>query len=123
VAAARGINTKAVKAWLKKFDPASCRDALCSASDSTFPIRVPLQARSGEGDWIGWLLIGPRPDGSLLSKDEQGALVDVAGPITRAVRIVSRREIRERALLDRIEAIEARLAEPSSKRGRQLNPN
>ena len=123
VAAARGINTKAVKAWLKKFDPASCRDALCSASDSTFPIRVPLQARSGEGDWIGWLLIGPRPDGSLLSKDEQGALVDVAGPITRAVRIVSRREIRERALLDRIEAIEARLTVPSSKRGRRLNPN
>ncbi len=110
VAAARGIDAKSVKQWLKEFDPASCRDALCSTSDKTFPVRVPLQAQADDGDWIGWLLVGPRPDGSLLSKDEQNALVDVAAPITRAVRIVTRRELREKSLIERIEAIEARLS-------------
>ena len=124
VAAARGIDNAATKAWQKDFDPAACRDALCSASDMTFPIRVPLQARTDDGNWIGWLLVGPRPDGSLLSKDEQAALVDVAGPITRAVRIVGRRETREKALTDRIEAIEAKLQparnRPASKRSKAV---
>ena len=113
-AAARGIDAKSAKAWLKEFDPDACRDALCSTSDTTFPIRVPLQACADDGEWIGWLLIGPRPDGSLLSKDEQNALVDVAAPITRAIRVVTRREAREKALTDRIEALEARLAELKS---------
>jgi hypothetical protein len=59
---------------------------------------------------IGWLLVGPRPDGSLLSKDEQRALIDVADPMTRAIRVVARREQREHALERRIEALEARPA-------------
>jgi len=113
-AATRGIEANAAKQWLKDFDPASCRDVICSSSDATFPIRVPLQARVDDGAWIGWLLIGPRPDGSLLSKDEQNALVDVAGPITRAIRVVTRRELREKALTDRIEALEAKLAKSKS---------
>ena len=124
-AAARGIEMKVAKDWLKTFDPATCVDALCSTSDTTFPIRVPLQARADDGDWIGWLLVGPRPDGSLLSKDEQNALVDVAGPITRAIRVVTRRELREKALTDRIEALEAKLTTSKSsapKRQKTVKP-
>jgi len=113
--ATRGIAPDAVAEWLQAFDPAECRDAVCSSSDTTFPIRVPLQTKTGEGDWIGWLLVGPRPDGSLLSKDEQRALVDVAGPMTRAIRVVARREQREHLLERRIEALEARLAPVESK--------
>jgi hypothetical protein len=113
--ATRGIAPAAVAEWLQAFDPAECRDAVCSSSDTTFPIRVPLQTKTGEGDWIGWLLVGPRPDGSLLSKDEQRALVDVAGPMTRAIRVVARREQREQLLERRIEALEARLAPVESK--------
>ena len=71
---------------------------------------MPLRSKTDDGDLIGWLLVGPRPDGSLLSKDEQRALIDVADPITRAIRIVARREQREHALERRIEALEARLA-------------
>ena len=113
--ATRGIAPEAVAEWLQAFDPTECREAVCSSSDTTFPIRVPLQTKTGEGDWIGWLLVGPRPDGSLLSKDEQRALVDVAGPMTRAIRVVARREQREHLLERRIEALEARLAPVESK--------
>ena len=109
-AATRGVTPDALAEWLQAFDPTECRDAVCSSADATFPIRVPLQTRTDEGDWIGWLLVGPRPDGSLLSKDEQRALIDVAGPMTRAIRVVARREQREHALERRIEALEAHLA-------------
>jgi len=115
VAAARGISTKAVAAWLKEFDPATCQDDVCASSDRTFPIRVPLQTKSREGEWIGWLLVGPRPDGSILSKDEQRALVEVSDPITMAIRIASGREERERMLESRIEALEARLSPKPAK--------
>ena len=120
VAATRGIAPDAVKEWSKKFDADACSDAVCSAADQTFPIRVPLRPKTGDGELAGWLLVGPRPDGSLLSKDEQRALVDIAAPLTRAVRIVARREQRERLLERRIEALESRLApakpKPSRKR-------
>ena len=46
---------------------------------------------------IGALLVGPRPDGSKLGKDEQDALGEVADPIARAVKIVRLREARESA--------------------------
>ena len=120
VAATRGIAPDAVKEWTKKFDADACSDAVCSAADQTFPIRVPLRPKTGDGELAGWLLVGPRPDGSLLSKDEQRALVDIAAPLTRAVRIVARREQRERLLERRIEALESRLTptkpKPSRKR-------
>lgn len=116
IAATRGIARDAATDWLKQFDPAACRDALCSATDATFPIRVPLQAKADDGEWIGWLFVGPRPDGSLLSKDEQNALVEIAGPMTRAIRVVARREQREQALVQRLEALERRLSpNPSTK--------
>lgn len=114
-AAVRGISDDAVADWQRAFDPTTCQDEICSSSDRTFPIRVPLQTKSSEGEWIGWLLVGPRPDGSILSKDEQRALVDVAGPITMAIRIATRREDRERMLESRIEAIEAHLSPKPSK--------
>ena len=108
-AATRGIRKDAVAEWLQTYQPADCRGAVCSSTDAIFPIRVPLESRTDDGGPIGWLLVGPRPDGSLPSKDEQRALADVAGPITRAIRVVARREQREHALERRIEALEARM--------------
>lgn len=120
VAATRGIAADPVADWSKSFGADAGADGVCSAGDPTFPIRVPLRSKTGDGELAGWLLVGPRPDGSLPSKDEQRALVDVAGPLTRAVRIVVRREQRERSLERRIEALESRLApakpKPSRKR-------
>ena len=105
----RGTSPESVDQWLSGFDPASCRDELCTASDKLFPIRVPLQTPMDER-LAGWLLVGPRPDGSLLSKDEQEALVEVAVPITRAIRIVTRRQLHESTIVSRIEALERRLS-------------
>jgi hypothetical protein len=107
IAGTRGISDDAVEEWLVGFKPSECRDALCSARDKLFPIRVPLETVT-EKD-IGWLLIGPRPDGSVLSKDEQETLVEIAGPIARAIRIIIRRNARDELLLGRIEEQQQRI--------------
>ena len=121
VADSRGITVDEAKAWLDRNDPADCATGICQAADPLFPLRVPLRARHGDEATVGFLLIGPRPDGSLLSKDEQEALIEVADPIARAVRNVMKREQREgelhRAIArqsERIDAIERRLESRSS---------
>ena len=58
-----------------------------------FPLAVPL--RMGQGDAIGTLLVGPRPDGRTVGKDAREALEEIADPIARAIRIVRLRERRE----------------------------
>ena len=70
----------------------------------------------------GWLLIGPRPDGSLLSKDEQEALIEVAAPIARGIRIVERRNERDQRLLGKLEDQQQRITKLEAqltRRGRQ----
>ncbi len=44
---------------------------ICEPSDRLFPIRVPLVPSSDEEEPIGYLLVGPRPDGSIPSREEQ----------------------------------------------------
>jgi GAF domain-containing protein len=48
-----------------------------------------------QGEPIGTLLVGPRPDGRPVGKDEREALEEIADPIARAIRIVRLRERRE----------------------------
>lgn len=116
----RGVSEEAVEQWLTGFDEAGCRDALCSVRDKLFPIRVPLETIMEKG--AGWLLIGPRPDGSLLSKDEQEALIEVAAPIARGIRIVERRNERDQRLLGKLEDQQQRITKLEAqltRRGRQ----
>jgi len=61
-------------------------------ADGVFPVRIPLRARHNHGEPVGWLLLGPRPDGSLYGKDEQEVLAELSDPIARAVHIVLQRE-------------------------------
>ncbi|MGQ0587973.1 MAG: hypothetical protein ACT4N8_00395 [Sphingosinicella sp.] len=70
---------------------AACQDRL-------FPHRVALEL-DGLGTF-GWLLLGPRPDGSLLGKDEREAVAGIAGPLARAIFAVQRAAERERRLAD-----------------------
>jgi hypothetical protein len=111
-----GASREEAKMWLASFTPSPRPEAtLCEPDDPLFPVRVPLCTAQNR-DCLGWLLVGPRPDGTQIGGDEQEALVEIADPVARAITIVRKREHREEeiaALLAeqrrRIEALEARL--------------
>jgi hypothetical protein len=89
---------------------------------------VPLVPSSDEEEPIGYLLVGPRPDGSIPSRSEQTTLDEVSEEIARAIRTVIKREAREARTSEliadnsrRIEALEAligRTVAVSAKRSR-----
>ena len=89
-----------------------------------FPFRIPLVPSSDREEPIGYLLVGPRPDGSIPSRDEQKALKEVSESIARAIRTVIKREAREHEVAEpskatpRIDSLEApaRLGQQSSDR-------
>ncbi len=122
---ARGISVDEVKAWRSSRFADDYTSDICEASDRVFPIRVPLIPSSGDEAPVGFLLVGPRPDGSVPSRDEQKALAGVSEPIGRAIRTVIKREAHEREITElveantqRIERLEALLAVPN-KSGRK----
>ena len=87
---------------------------------------MPLVPSSDDEEPIGYLLVGPRPDGSIPSRDEQKALAEVQESIARAIRTVIKREARELQVAElitanarRIEALEALLAASGLAPGRQ----
>lgn len=128
VAAARGVASREVESWLASDRAASRHDRLCEVADNHFPVRVPLTPGHDGGVPLGTLLVGGRPDGSIISKSEQRALVEVAEPIARAIRIVIKRESLEQKIADaiaknanRIAAIEAALL-PSGSSGTHTPP-
>lgn len=112
VAAAREVAPEEVQAWVAgaRLDPA-CEEMECDRSDPSFPMRVPLRVRHGAAAPLGWILLGPRPDGSFYGKDEREALAEVADPVARALRVVMLREEREAAQEARLAAIEQKLRE------------
>jgi hypothetical protein len=72
-----------------------------------WPTEVPLAIAHHEVS-VGTLLVGPRPDGTPVGKDEREALVEIADPVARAIRIVRAREgqhARHEARLSEIEAL------------------
>lgn len=84
---------------------------LCESSDRVFPLRVPLVPSSDDEEPIGYLLVGPRPDGSIPSKEEQKALAGVSESIARAIRTVIKREAREEKVAELIESNRRRIEE------------
>jgi len=114
---ARGLSVDEVEAWRATAFAQDYKSDMCEPSDKLFPIRVPLIPSSDDEEPIGYLLVGPRPDGSIPSRDEQKALGEVREAIARAIRTVIKREAREAQVaeligdnLRRIEALEALLA-------------
>jgi hypothetical protein len=115
----RGISKEKVEVWQNETPNWDKGADHCEASDKVFPIRIPLIPGEGE-DVLGFLLVGPRPDGSVISRDEQKALKEVAEPIARGIRNVIRRVAYERRLesmIDdtarRLEELEARIGSPA----------
>jgi hypothetical protein len=109
VAAVRGTDRPGAADWLKAAELSG--EAMTSdREDPTFPLRLPLVVTAEGREVVGWLLLGPRPDGSFYGKDELDALRDVAEPIARAVHIARLREAREAGLTRELKAIRAELA-------------
>jgi hypothetical protein len=123
---ARGLSLEEVEAWRTSTFAQDYKRDICEPSDKLFPIRVHLVPSSDDEEPIGYLLVGPRPDGSIPSHDEQKALKEVSESIARAIRTVIKREAREAQVAEliasnarRIEALEALLAVPQAITGRQ----
>src|SRR4051812_14176200 len=112
----RGLSIDEVEAWRTSRFAQDYKSDICEPTDKLFPIRVPLVPSSDQEEPIGYLLVGPRPDGSIPSKDEQKALAEVQESIARAIRTVIKREARELQVGEliaenarRIEALESLL--------------
>jgi hypothetical protein len=107
----RGLTIGEVEAWRSSTFAKNYTNEICESSDRLFPIRLPLVPSSGDEAPIGFLLVGPRPDGSIPSRDEQKALAGVSEAIARAIRTVIKREAREHQVAETIAAISRRLHE------------
>ena len=117
VEAVCGVERPEAMSWLARTPLPPSEISVTDHSDALFPMRLQLRAGLAGGDPLGWLLLGPRPDGSLYSGDEEEALAEVIPPIARAVQVVRKRQEREDAFrsevqrrLDTLEEAVARLA-------------
>lgn len=103
VMATHGLSPEAAGAWLDERDLAA-EPAGVARGDATFPMRLPLEAEAVGR--VGWLVLGPRPDGTIYGKDERKALGEAAGPVARAIAIAGMRERRDGEVLARIRRLE-----------------
>lgn len=71
-----------------------------------FPLRLQIETSTGP---LGWLLIGPRPDGSIAGKDEQEALKKIASTLARSVCIVLTGEEDKRQLMRALDSHDRRI--------------
>jgi hypothetical protein len=125
VMAVRGLTADEVEEWRTSVFAQDYKSDICEASDRLFPIRAPLVPSSGDEEPIGYLLVGPRPDGSIPSRAEQQAIAGVSEEIARAIRTVIKREAREAEFVEliadnsrRIEALETMIGGGSAGRKR-----
>ncbi|HEX8532590.1 MAG TPA: hypothetical protein VF662_00315, partial [Allosphingosinicella sp.] len=117
IVAARDIGAEAAASWSDNFRPDAGLEALgLDRDDPLFPVRLPLRVRYGGGEPVGWILLGPRPDGSFYGSDEREVLAEVADPIARAVQIVGLRNERMREQEERLRALEAAVAKLTAAR-------
>lgn len=94
---ARNIDQEAVRDWLAGWAGPTLEDTPLDVdgADRLFPLRVPLRA-DGVAE-LGWLLLGPRPDGSVYGRDEREVLAEIADPVARGLSVARQRTGREAA--------------------------
>ncbi len=102
-----GIDTAALRVWIEEWTPPADHHLAVDPRDAMFPLHVPLAA-DGVG-LVGWLLLGPRPDGSLYGKDEREVLAGIADPVARAIAISGRRATYQASVAARLHRLEAAL--------------
>jgi hypothetical protein len=87
------------------------------SEDPELPLRLPLIAP--EGTTVGWLALGPHPDGSSrYGKEDRRTLEELATPLARAFALAierfhreREREAERRSLVDRLAQLEQTLAQ------------
>jgi hypothetical protein len=105
----RDVTPTEVEDW-RALNEGYSRD-LCEPKDRMFPLRVALVPSSENEEPMGYLLVGPRPDGSIPSKEEQKSLAGLSETIARAIRTVIKREQRETEVAELIENTNRRIDE------------
>lgn len=90
VVAAYGVTLRDTRRLAGKRQPASAGLFDRETRDALFPLRMAL--RCPFGSVRGWLLLGPRPDGSRYGKDELDALAEIAPHLRRALIAARQRE-------------------------------
>lgn len=106
VIGATGLSTDAVNDWLKQAEIEDT-NAESARADRLFPHRLALDFE-GVGR-IGWLLLGPHPDGSRLGKDERDTLAEIAQPVARSLAIAQSRDFERREIGAILKGFEDRL--------------
>jgi hypothetical protein len=89
--ATQGINLTAARKMLKGWRAPATPELIGRHDDEAFPLHMAL--RCPLGSVRGWLLLGPRPDGSFYGKDDLDALTAIAPPLQRTLVQVAEREV------------------------------
>jgi len=124
VVASTGTDRKDVRRWMRSTHLPDPPRLSCNREDHLFPVRLPLRAASGTQSLVGWIVLGPRPDGSIYSREERRALVEVEESVSRAVEVARQRQQTQSAdrrwrerQERRLEELEAQLAALATVRG------
>lgn len=89
--AAQAINLTTARKLLKGWQPPATRAVIGRNDEDAFPLHMALRCPLGR--IRGWLLLGPRPDGSFYGKDDLEALIEIGPPLQRTLVLVAEREI------------------------------
>jgi hypothetical protein len=116
LAHAEGVDGAGLAERLAGELPAEPPRGAIRADDSELPLRLALVAPSGPV--VGWLVLGPHPDGSGYGRDDRRALEELAPPLARALALSIERARRERerdaerrSLTERLAQLEQALAQ------------
>lgn len=116
-AAVLETDSETVARWCEEWTAPRGIQLECDKQDPLFPARLTLRVEGQKP--IGWVLLGPRPDGSFFSRDERSALEEIAEPVARAIQVARQRALWQSDMEDRLARVEAELlgAPRARKRG------
>jgi hypothetical protein len=110
VAATFGTDAADVERWHAGWLHTAPATLDCDRADRQFPLRIALAPYAHEPASVtGWILLGPRKDGSFYPKPERDVLRGVAAPLARAVEIIRLRDQRNLALRHEVVSLRERL--------------
>jgi hypothetical protein len=107
--AVRGIGQSVGQGWLNRWEAPDSNNLFDHDSDTVFPVRMALQCPFGKAR--GWLLLGPRPDGSLYGQDDLDTLSAIAPSLNSAIFSAIERENEQRAVRASLDRLAARISE------------